>query len=106
MTVWKIPLAAALALALQACAASVQIVDPARSPTEAAEPSADPVTGYQIHFGPNYQGGFRASLDGQDMTAAFSPPPAPDSTSNATQGAFPAGSGVYRKFGTPYWTHE
>jgi len=99
-------LAIALALALPSCAAAVRIELPARPADSAGEIAADPVTAYQVHFGPNYEGGFRASLDGQDITAAFSPPPAADSTSTARQGSFPAGSGVYGRFGTPQWSHE
>ncbi len=102
MTAWRALLIATFALALQGCSAAVRIVDPAPPPARAA----DPVTSYQVHFGPNYRGGFRASLDGQDITTAFSPSPAPDSTSRAGQGAFSAGSGVYGRFGTPHWSHE
>ncbi|HUN49305.1 MAG TPA: hypothetical protein VMU85_22415 [Stellaceae bacterium] len=106
MTAWRLPLAVALPMALQSCAGAVQIDLPARPAASIAEIAADPVTLYQVRFGPNYRGGFRASLDGQDITAAFTPPPAPDGTSIARQGPFAAGSGVYGRFGTPTWSHE
>jgi len=93
--------AAALALALAGCAAPVAIVEPT-----AGSATNDPVTVYRVHFSANYRGGFRARLDGEDITAAFSPPPAPDGTSLARQGAFPAGSGVFERSGAPFWSHE
>jgi len=102
----KILCAAGLALALAACAAPVEIITPVPLSAGTGAAAADPVTQYQVHFGSSYKGGFRASLDGQDITAAFSPPPAPDGISTAAQGAFAAGSGVYGRFGTPYWSHE
>lgn len=106
MSLSRIFLAAALALAVSACAAPVEIVAPAPATAGTGAPAADPVTQYQVRFGASYKGGFRASLDGQDITAAFSPPPAPDGVSTAVQGAFAAGSGVNGRFGTPYWSHE
>src|SRR5262249_19600176 len=106
MTACRLALAIALAMVLDSCAAAVQIDLPTRPAASVAETAADPVTVYQVHFGPNYKGGFRASLDGQDITAAFVPPPAPDGISAARQGPFAAGSGVYDRFGTPHWSHE
>ncbi len=106
MSISKAFIAAAFALALAACAAPVEIVAPAPRSAGTGAPAADPVTRYQVHFSASYKGGFRASLDGQDITAAFSPPPEPDGTSTAVQGAFAAGSGVHGRFGTPYWSHE
>jgi hypothetical protein len=106
MNPWKALVAAALALALTACAAPVEIVAPAPATAGTGAAAADPVTRYQVHFGSSYKGGFRANLDGQDITAAFSPPPAPGGVSTAAQSAFAAGSGVFGRFGTPFWSHE